>query len=148
MFVILFRIKDKDSVEMRSLNNEEGIQFLVKRWKYSKTGTEEYVRRMLAKNPSSGLYSKRDNEKNKVLSGILTNTNGLVGMLSTDPDERQKGYAVAVMRDLLKRMAIDGFYPCSALEEKNIASARFHEKVGMKFSHKCDYLLHLHSPFN
>jgi hypothetical protein len=134
-----------DELELRSLAGDEGLHFLLRRWKYTKPGTEAYLRRILEKNPTSGLYSKK---KASFVSGIMTNSNGLMGMLSTEPSERNKGHASIVMRHLIKQIATDGLAPGSAVEQKNIASANFHKKVGMRFSHEADYVFHVHAPFS
>jgi len=108
---------------------------MLKKWKYSVDGTRDYMTRILQKVPSGGVYVDE-----RIVSGVLQNSNGVIGMLFTYRGERNKGYGVRAMRFLIKEIFQAGQSLCSVAEMKNIASQKLHEKVGMQKSHEVDYI--------
>jgi len=127
---------DHPGFNLLPLDLNEGVNFLIDGWVYNRGDTtRQYLRRVLEgqKVPSVGLYLNGQT----VVSGAFMNINGLVGMLATSKEHQGKGYASKVMQQLLKRMALQGYIPCSAVEIHNDSSTRLHEKNGLHVSHEC-----------
>jgi len=123
---------------LKQIDLQGGLEFMFKNWKYSEEKTKDYLARILQKLPSGGVYIDE-----RIVSGVVQNSNGVIGMLFTRPEERNKGYGVSVMRYLIKEIFQAGLSPCSVAEMRNIASQKLHEKVGMQKSHEVDYIWYM-----
>jgi len=129
------RHKDLEREVLKEIDLEEGLEFIYKNWKYSDDGTRVYLRRILRNIPSAGLYLEGN-----IVSGAVQASNGVMSMLHTQSEHRNKGYGVKVMRHLIKELLKAGLSPCSVAEIKNLASQKLHEKIGMVKSHDVDYI--------
>jgi len=126
-----------DDVELKPLDMETGPDFIYNTWAYSVEGSLDYITQCIERNISSGVYSKKDG---KPISGILTNPEGLMGMLYTDKAYRNKNYGKLCMQKLMKDLAKNGYVPCSAVEMCNEPSKNFHIKIGMKPHGQIDFI--------
>jgi len=127
--------KNLEREVLKTVDLEEGLEFIYKNWKYSDDGTRVYLHRILGNIPSAGLYLE-----GKIVSGAVQGSNGVMAMLHTQLEHRNKGYGVKVMRHLIKELLKAGLSPCSVAEIKNLASQKLHKKIGMVKSHDVDYI--------
>ena len=125
-----------DTVVLKPLDLNSGPNFVYNTWKYAKEGSMEYITQTIERNITSGVFTK----EGKPISGILTIAGGVMGMLYTDKAYRNRNYGMLCMQKLMKDLATNGFVPCSAVETCNEPSIRFHTKIGMKRSHRIDYI--------
>jgi predicted GNAT family acetyltransferase len=137
---------EEEEFELKSLSLElnKATEFFLKHWKFSKPEAEPYIHRMLEKLPSSGIFIKDD----QLVAGILLHTNGLMGMLSTEQNHRNRGFATRVTKQLWRQMLRDDMFPVSSVERNNEASIQFHKKLGMRISHRVDHITHQRSSFS
>lgn len=124
------------SVEVKRLSKElGGIEFILNSWKYAKEGSRSVVTRQIEKCESGSVYVD-----NNLVCGVLLAGFGLLSMLFTDKDHRQKGYAKLCMRFAFKELAKNGLVPALTVESRNISSLTFHEKLGCKIAARVDWI--------
>jgi len=121
--------------KLKPLDDQEGLNYIVNNWAYTRPGTKEYTKKMLESLPSSGVYMN-----SQTVSSIMLNATGLLGMLYTSKEHRGKSLAKFATQFLMKQMGVNGLPIASAVEQHNGPSNRFHLKAGLKYSHECDYI--------
>lgn len=121
--------------ELKPLNNKEGVEFIVKTWKYSNDDTVDYVQKCVDRNISAGIYVD-----GKVVACALINFDGLTGMLYSLPEFRGQGFGRLVMHQLMKEAAQNGHFPCCCVEIKNEVSKAFQVKIGFKLVGQVNYV--------
>lgn len=68
---IYCRVDIPDDCEIRSLSDKDS-SIVYKWWSQNKTESEDYIKKMIANNPSQGLYGKADGHlRSWVLRSIL-----------------------------------------------------------------------------
>ncbi|CAG7727568.1 unnamed protein product [Allacma fusca] len=123
--------------EIKSIDTEEGIEFLLKTWKYAMEGSRDYVENCLKRNLSFGVYIN-----NEIVADVIFDCHGLIGMLYSLPEYRGQGLGQLVMRKAMKESAAHQFVPGSTVEKRNIAARTFMERVGYKVAAEVDYLFY------
>lgn len=117
-----------------------GVDFLTKIWKYTTTGTADYMKRSISKYISSGIYDSTNN--NVVCAAFMPNF-GMVCTLQTHPDHRRKGYATQVVKHIYKQAATRGLYPCLDTQIVDKVATAFHSSIpGNNIVCKLDYICH------
>jgi hypothetical protein len=112
--------RDGSTIELKSLNLDSinGAKFLVDNWPFAKSGSLSYVRKLIERNPSSGVYIN-----GKLVSGAAMNGSGMITMLYTLPDFRLKGYAQLCMNYCAESLLKENLIPvsaCNMIEMMNI----------------------------
>jgi len=131
-------IKFPPEVEVKPLtvDADGGLELLLKGWKYTRPGTAEFLQDVIENGLTSGVFVNGD-----PVCGVIENRSGLLGMLFTAKDHRNKGYAQICTQYLMKQLGNNGFVVASAVECRNIPSSAFHLKAGMIEAHLCDYIM-------
>jgi GNAT superfamily N-acetyltransferase len=123
---------------VKALTLPEGLDFFLSTWKYNRLGSDKYLAKIISKHISGGVY-----ENGNPVAGCAMNGHGLIGVLNTEKSSRRKGYGSLCMKFLLKEMAINGYVPVSTAMQTNHSAVVLHEKLGLKFSHECDFIFHV-----
>jgi GNAT superfamily N-acetyltransferase len=98
-------------------------------WYWGKrSGAEEYIKTILAYQPSMCLYDS----SGEPLSYELTYFFGCMGMLHTKPDHRGHGLARLVVSLLTRKMLDEGQIPYATTHYYNETSIRMHAKLGFE----------------
>jgi len=106
-----------------------GGDFFNRTWQYAKYNSLTYLRRILERNPSSGVYL---NGSTIPITGMALNGLGLLSMLYTEPEYRNKGYAKITTQNLIKEVRKRKLIACSFVDSDNSISRAFHDSIGMK----------------
>jgi len=122
---------------VKPLDLEGGIKFILSRWQFSTPNTEAYLKKIIPKHVTCGLY-----QDGELATVVIMNAHGLAGILITDEKHKRKGYAFICMQYLLKELAKKGFIPASSVQQENSYSVALHKKLGMKITHESDYIYH------
>jgi GNAT superfamily N-acetyltransferase len=121
--------------QVKPINNKEGVDFILKTWKYAASGTDEYLEKCLGRNPSAGVYVN-----DAIVAGAILDAHGLIGMLYSLSEFRGKGFGRYVMHHIMKESAGKGLVPGCTVELRNDISKAFQEKIGFKIAGKVDYI--------
>jgi hypothetical protein len=129
--------------KVKSLNNKEGLAFILKTWKYASDGSSDYVQNCLQRNNSAGFYVN-----NQIVAGVIFEGHGVIGMLYSLNEFWGKGYARLVMHQLMKESAERQLVPACMVEQRNIASKTFQEKIGFKVAAQVDFVIYTKTGFS
>ncbi len=124
-------------IELTRLDVNKGAEFIFKTWKYGREYKLSEFQTLITTNESSGVYVNGE-----PVSGITMSRFGLMSMLYTLKEYRNKNYGSLCMQGLMKDMAAAGLIPTSVVEVNNEAAIKFHEKIGMKFCQVVDYVVY------
>ncbi|XP_021967622.1 uncharacterized protein LOC110862716 [Folsomia candida] len=130
--------EDKNGVVLKALDEDKGLKFLTQSWRYVRPGTETYLKKIIKHHITAGVYQNGD-----LVSGAIVNGHGLIGMLSTNPEHRNKGHAMKCMRYLMQEMTKKGFAIVSSSQQENSYSLALHDKLKFIQTHECDYIFHI-----
>lgn len=109
---------------------EADASFCNQAWTYRNSRSENYVRSMIKfQNGGSALIDKNTN---KILSFALVNEHLATGLLTTQEDERRKGYGALVAKHLTKKIAEMGLHPTTYINDMNEPSKKLYENLGYK----------------
>lgn len=133
-----FDREDKNGVVLKALDEDKGLKFLTQSWRYVRPGTETYLKKIIKHHITAGVYQNGD-----LVSGAIVNGHGLIGMLSTNPEHRNKGHAMKCMRYLMQEMTKKGFAIVSSSQQENSYSLALHDKLKFIQTHECDYIFHI-----
>ncbi|XP_021948945.1 uncharacterized protein LOC110846484 isoform X2 [Folsomia candida] len=123
------------TIEVKPLDVNDGAKFLVENWPFARTGSHAYVRKLIERNCSSGVYVD-----NRLVCGAALNGSGMITMLHTLPEFRHKGYATLCMNYFVQTLFKDNLIPCCTVETTNIASISLQRKIGLQVSHDVSYI--------
>jgi len=139
LFQTYFR-HSEPNLEIKALDVNSGVDFILSTWKYAKEGSRPYVEKIVERNESGAVY-----KDGKPVSAIVTVPDGLLAMLYTLNDHRKKGYAKVAVKYAMREQAMNGMTPCLTVELRNEPSKAFHESLGMKVAHVSDWVT-FHKP--
>ncbi|CAG7726600.1 unnamed protein product [Allacma fusca] len=128
--------------EVKPINNKEGLEFILKTWKYATEGSSDNVGKCLQRNVSAGVYVN-----NEIVAGVITDSHGLIGMLYSLNEVRGKGYGRLVMHQIIKESAANQLVPSCTVELRNGISMAFQEKIGLKIAADVDFVMYRKSGF-
>jgi predicted GNAT family acetyltransferase len=112
----------------------EGASFLCSHWKFAKSQSYDYVVKLIERNGSAGVFVD-----GQIVAGITMNGSGMMTMLHTLEEHRNKGYAQMAMKYLIKILSSQNVVPCCTVESSNAPSIALQHKIGLKFSHQAYY---------
>jgi len=124
-------------VQVKSIESEQGVEFIKQTWKHAASDSDDYLRNMLQRNQSRGVFLNGE-----IVSAIVFNGTGFLAMLHTLPEFRRQGFGKLCMRELIGSLGKEGFVPCCTVDIKNTDSQAFQISVGLKKSHIVEYILH------
>ncbi|KAM9477481.1 glycine N-acyltransferase-like [Clarias gariepinus] len=107
--------------------NESHVDLVNSNWKFGMGEfSERFTRDIIVNLPS---FCVLDAEGRPV-SWILTYPSGAMGMLYTQPEHRQKGYAKALVTIMAKKLHLEGYPVYCSVEEDNETSYRLFTSLG------------------
>ncbi|CAG7726599.1 unnamed protein product [Allacma fusca] len=128
--------------EVKPINNEKGMDFILKTWKYASDGSRDYVEKCLQRSNSAGVYVNGE-----IAAGVIFEGHGVIGMLYSLSEHRGKGFARLVMHQLMKESAENQLVPGCMVELRNDISKTFQEKIGFKIAAKVDFVIYVKTGF-
>lgn len=105
----------------------EDAEFIYENSDYKEYIPMEYIRDRIQKGASSGIYNS-----NNLVAWAITQDDGALGFLHVLTEYRLKGYARAIVKDLVKKVRAQGNIPFVHIEEKNYKSMKLTLSLGFK----------------
>lgn len=101
--------------------------------------SENFIKALIERNPSLGVFSKSDNE---LRAWITINEFNVLSNLQTVDKYQKKGYATLLVKEMAKKRAIQGKDTVAGILQENTASINLFKKLGfVKIQHQRCVLL-------
>ncbi|XP_039298223.1 uncharacterized protein LOC111056071 isoform X2 [Nilaparvata lugens] len=118
--------------------NESHVKKVNETWKYGSKDTEAMVKNTICGNLGIGLFRKEDG---KLLAWNTMQHFAGLGMLFTDVEERNKGYARIVTAALAKALVEQNVIPFACISEVNKPSMNVFSKLGFVVADRCTWVI-------
>lgn len=103
----------------------EQAEYIYEHYEYKQYTSEAYIRDRIEKGVGLGVY-----EDNKLVAFIITQDDGAMGFLTVLPEQRRKGYAYELTKEMINRLRKKGELPFVHIEENNEKSMNLALKTG------------------
>lgn len=107
-------------------------------WPYHYPGSEEYIALMLEINGGFGLFTKSTDQ---LVSWVLLNCLGDLGLLQTLEECQRKGYGSIMIRVASQKIGLEGGWCCGAVSVDNGACQTLLRKIGFTDIANCQYIM-------
>lgn len=91
------------------------------------SGSENFIKALIEKNPSLGVFSKSNNE---LRAWVLVNEFDALACLQTIDEHKKKGYASLLVKEMAKQRANSGIDTVAAILLENLESIHMFKKIG------------------
>lgn len=107
-------------------------------WPHRYPGSVNYLRTFIEMNGGHGVFTKTDG---KLVSWVLKNQMGTLGILQTIDAYKRMGLGSAVTKSLSREIALEGHNPLGTVLVENTASQAMFRNIGFSPSDWCQYIV-------
>jgi 8-oxo-dGTP diphosphatase len=111
-------------IETASLTTKT-VETIISNSSYADYISEAYIKERIQKGLSSGIY-----DGDKIVAWAVTHDDNAIGNLHVLPDYRHKGYAQAIVADLVSKLLSKGRMPVMNIEPDNNPSQALARNIG------------------
>ncbi|KRT79037.1 hypothetical protein AMK59_8424 [Oryctes borbonicus] len=130
-----FKIECPDDVYIGKLNKSH-VPLINCHWPHRFEGSEVYLGAFVELNNCYGVFLKSDD---KLVSWVLKNHMGQLGILQTLSEHKRKGYGSLITKVLSKEIAEEGHHPLGTVVRGNVASETMFATLGFRCTDLCIY---------
>ena len=112
------------NVETASLTMKS-VETIYRNSNYAEYISKGYIEERIQKGLSSGI-----SDRSRIAAWAVTHDDNAIGNLYVLPDYRRKGYALAIVTDLVDKLLSNGITPVMNIEPNNTASQSLARKIG------------------
>ncbi|KAK3772392.1 hypothetical protein RRG08_031416 [Elysia crispata] len=124
--------------ELRDLDPDLHTDYVMSTWPHSRTNSDSYIRELLRKFPSVGLFDK-DGE---IIGLEIGNEYGAIGMLHVREAYRGRGLGKIITSQLAQKYFCDDHSVIALVIKNNLPSRRMHTSCGFKEVGSVDWIIY------
>lgn len=113
----------------------EDADWIFRSGKYATYTSTLYIREMIQKGPAIGIR-----QDGLLVAWVMTHDDGAIGFLHVLPEYRNRGYAIALTCEMIRRVKRVGKIPFVHIEEENFSSIRLAKKLGFEEERKVHWV--------
>lgn len=126
-FAKFFFFRCPEEIYIRKLV-EKDAELVNELWPHKYENSVEYIKMFISMNGGYGAFTKN----NELVSWVLKNHMGTLGILQTVQEHRRKGYGTLVTMALSKEIAEEGHVPLGTVLVNNRVSQMMFSKLGFR----------------